>query len=130
MTTPLTLTPLDETDFTSDAEREGQWLRTLPAQQQPRWKDHSLAERLSSELSDLRGMVTWDEVRHLRLILAEVAAGGLQILQAGDCAEDPADCVPEVLSRKAGMLDVLAGAMQVPNRPVRGAGGSDRGSVR
>ncbi|MFE0189332.1 3-deoxy-7-phosphoheptulonate synthase [Streptomyces sp. NPDC058989] len=112
MTTPLTLTPSVETDFTSDPEREGQWLRTLPAQQQPRWKDHSLAERLSSELSDVPGLVTWDEVRHLRLLLAEVAAGGLQILQAGDCAEDPADCVPEVLSRKAGMINALAGAMQ------------------
>ena len=112
MTTPLTLTPLVETDFSSDPEREVQWLRTLPAQQQPGWTDHPRAERLSSALSDLPGLVTWDEVRHLRLLLAEVAAGGLQILQAGDCAEDPADCVPEVLSRKAGMLDALAGAMQ------------------
>ncbi|MFJ5044481.1 3-deoxy-7-phosphoheptulonate synthase [Streptomyces sp. NPDC088719] len=113
MTTPLTLTPLlVETDFTSDAERAGQWLRTLPAQQQPRWKDHRLAEQLSSGLSELPGLVAWDEVRQLRLLLAEVAAGGLQILQAGDCAEDPADCVPEVLSRKVGMLEALAGAMQ------------------
>ncbi|MEU9195275.1 3-deoxy-7-phosphoheptulonate synthase [Streptomyces hundungensis] len=112
MTTPLTLRPLVETDLTADPEPESQWLRTLPAQQQPRWKDHGLAERIGSTLSDLPGLVTWDEVSHLRLLLAEVAAGGLQILQAGDCAEDPADCVPEVLSRKAGMLDALAGAMQ------------------
>ncbi|QEV20745.1 phospho-2-dehydro-3-deoxyheptonate aldolase [Streptomyces alboniger] len=112
MTTPLTLTSLAETDVTSDAEREGQWLRTLPAQQQPRWKDHRLAEQLSSELRDVPGLVAWDEVRQLRLLLAEVATGALQVLQAGDCAEDPADCVPKVLRRKAGMLDALAGAMQ------------------
>jgi len=112
VTTPLTLAPLVETDFTADPEREGQWLRTLPAQQQPPWTDHRLARQHSDALSDLPGLVTWDEVRHLRLLLAEVAAGGLQILQAGDCAEDPADCVPEVLSRKVGMLDTLAGAMQ------------------
>ncbi|WP_405590594.1 3-deoxy-7-phosphoheptulonate synthase [Streptomyces sp. NBC_01190] len=112
MTTPLTLTPPAGSELPSDPAREGQWLRTLPAQQQPRWKDDLLAERHSSALNDLPGLVTWDEVRHLRLLLAEVAAGGLQIVQAGDCAENPADCVPEVLSRKAGMLDALAGAMQ------------------
>ncbi|GGQ43741.1 3-deoxy-7-phosphoheptulonate synthase [Couchioplanes azureus] len=112
MTTPLTLIPFDDTDFTSDPEREGRWLRTLPARQQPRWKDRWQAERLSGELGDLPGLVAWEEVRQLRLLLAEVAAGGLQVLQAGDCAEDPADCVPEVLSRKAGMLDALAGVMQ------------------
>src|SRR5215207_3813086 len=46
-------------------------------------------------------------------LLAEVATGELQVIQAGDCAEDPAECVPDVLSRKLGLLDSLAGVMRL-----------------
>ncbi len=49
-------------------------------------------------------------------MLAEVAAGRAQVVQAGDCAEDPAECTPRHLARKAGLLDALAGIMKIATR--------------
>ncbi|GAB3557862.1 phenazine biosynthesis protein PhzC [Actinopolyspora lacussalsi] len=45
----------------------------------------------------------------LRTLLAGVAAGQYQVVQTGDCSEDPAECTPEYLSRKVGVLDLVAG---------------------
>lgn len=93
--------------------------RSLPAQQQPDWGNRWLVDKVVAALADLPGLVEWDEVRMLRLLLAAVAAGNLQVVQAGDCAEDPAECSPEFLTRKVGLLDAVAGVMRMnANRPV------------
>jgi 3-deoxy-7-phosphoheptulonate synthase len=49
----------------------------------------------------------------LRRLLTKVAEGDAQIVQAGDCAEDPAECTVGYVARKAGLLDVLAGTMKM-----------------
>ncbi|MFF9373909.1 3-deoxy-7-phosphoheptulonate synthase [Streptomyces griseoluteus] len=91
----------------------------LPAGQQPDWGDPWLLEKVRADLAALPGLVAWDEVRQLRSLLAEAAAGRVLVVQAGDCAEDPADCTPEVIDRKVGLLDALAGVLRMQTgRPV------------
>lgn len=48
----------------------------------------------------------------LRGLLAEVARGERQVLQAGDCAEDPADCHASAVQRKVHHIESLAEAME------------------
>lgn len=82
------------------------------AAQQPDWPDPVRAAAIGGELARLPGLVTWEEVRLLRTLLAEAAAGDRHVIQAGDCAEDPAECAPSAVTRKAGLLDALAGVME------------------
>ncbi|MEO3818499.1 3-deoxy-7-phosphoheptulonate synthase [Plantactinospora sp. B24E8] len=93
-------------------ERELDYLRLLPAEQQPAWTNEWLAERVRADLAGMPPLVGWNEVRGLRRALAEVAAGRLLVIQAGDCAEDPAECTPGQLSYKVGLLDALAGVLR------------------
>jgi 3-deoxy-7-phosphoheptulonate synthase len=105
------------------AERTLDYWRTLPAAQQPAWADEWLVDRVRSELAAAPSLVAWADVDALRRLLAEVAAGRMLVVQAGDCAEDPAECEPTALSRKAGLLDALAGVMRLrTGRPVVRAG--------
>src|SRR5262249_62106192 len=53
-------------------------------------------------------LVSLDDVCTLRSLLARVAAGDAYVMQAGDCAEDPADRGPEKVRRKAAMIDMCA----------------------
>jgi len=87
--------------------------KSLPAQQQPEWEDAELLAEVTAELADRPGLVSSGEVAELRSLLAEVAAGNLQVVQAGDCAEDPAECEPGYVTRKVGLLDALAGVMSL-----------------
>lgn len=87
-------------------------IRSLPAGQQPEWADQSLLEKVRGELSDSPPLVPADETVRLRALLAEVAAGRAQVVQAGDCAEDPAKCTPAEVSRKTGLIDCLVGILQ------------------
>jgi 3-deoxy-7-phosphoheptulonate synthase len=97
--------------------------RGLPARQQPDWGDEWLVRKTRQDLSSLPGLVEPGEVRVLRTLLADVAAGTRHVLQAGDCAEDPAECTPAALTRKVGLLDALAGAMSATTGvPVVGVG--------
>jgi 3-deoxy-7-phosphoheptulonate synthase len=85
-----------------------------PAQglpQQPRWSDQRLAIRVVEWLHRAPTIVSATDVIRLRAWLADVAAGRLQVLQAGDCAERPTDCTPEVLAAKLDQLDELAATM-------------------
>ncbi|MEV3859271.1 3-deoxy-7-phosphoheptulonate synthase [Streptomyces sp. NPDC050095] len=89
------------------------------APQQPTWDDPLQVAAVRAELAQLPGLVTGEEVRLLRALLAEAAAGHYLVVQAGDCAEDPAECDPPAVLRKAGLLDALAGVMVAgTGRPV------------
>ncbi|MFF8829494.1 3-deoxy-7-phosphoheptulonate synthase [Streptomyces sp. NPDC015131] len=93
--------------------------RPAPARQQPDWPDATEVARVRAALSALPPLVRAGDVRALRAQLARVAAGEAQVVQAGDCAEDPAECTPGYVARKRAVLDLLAGAMRmVTHRPV------------
>ncbi|MBP2474469.1 3-deoxy-7-phosphoheptulonate synthase [Crossiella equi] len=92
------------------AEELAYW-QLLPARQQPSWADPTLAAANRAELAARPGLVHWAEVDGLRRWLAEVAGGSAQVVQAGDCAEDPAECTPEHIAGKVAMLDALAGVV-------------------
>jgi 3-deoxy-7-phosphoheptulonate synthase len=98
--------------YAAPAERTLDYWRALPAAQQPAWEDEWLVDRVRSDLAATPSLVAWPDADALRRLLAEVAAGRMLVIQAGDCAEDPADCVPEALSRKVGLLDALAGMLR------------------
>ncbi|MDI3422102.1 3-deoxy-7-phosphoheptulonate synthase [Streptomyces luteolus] len=85
----------------------------VTAVQQPEWADPLRAAAVRAELAGRPGLVGWDEVRMLRLLLAEAATGTYQVIQAGDCAEDPAECEAEAVNRKVGLIDALAGVMKI-----------------
>jgi 3-deoxy-7-phosphoheptulonate synthase len=91
----------------------------VPAQQQPDWHNPLRAATVRAELARLPGLVAWEEVQALRMLLAEVAAGKYQIVQAGDCAENPTECGPTQIARKVGLLNTLAEVMKAnTGRPV------------
>ncbi|MFJ9519423.1 3-deoxy-7-phosphoheptulonate synthase [Kitasatospora sp. NPDC101801] len=101
------------------SESELDYWKSLPAQQQPSWPDRGQLAEATGELADRPGLVSFAELIELRALLAEVAAGRLQVVQAGDCAEDPAECEPGYVARKVGLLDALAGVVSMNTlRPV------------
>ncbi|WP_243639133.1 3-deoxy-7-phosphoheptulonate synthase, partial [Streptacidiphilus pinicola] len=88
-------------------------------EQQPVWADAAHASAVRAELAARPGLVGWEEVQMLRLLMAEAAGGTYQVIQAGDCAEDPAECAPQAVNRKIGLIDALAGVMKInTGRPV------------
>jgi 3-deoxy-7-phosphoheptulonate synthase len=94
-------------------------IEARPAQQQPSWEDQTVVRRVREELAAAPALVTAEDVRTLRALLARVAAGKANVVQAGDCAEDPAECTPSYVARKAGLVEMLAGALtMVTHRPV------------
>ncbi|MFF3604417.1 3-deoxy-7-phosphoheptulonate synthase [Streptomyces sp. NPDC002463] len=95
------------------------FLRSLPAVQQPSWEDHPEIARVREELASAPPLVDAAETDALRARLAEAAAGRVQIIQSGDCAEDWAECNQGDVARKAGLLEVLAGIMKMTShKPV------------
>ncbi|MEV4190118.1 3-deoxy-7-phosphoheptulonate synthase [Streptomyces toxytricini] len=86
--------------------------KSLPAGQQPVWPDEEALESARAELAGSPALVRREDVDALRTLLAAAAGGELQIVQGGDCAEDPAECTPGYVARKAALLDVLAGVMK------------------
>nr|WP_275106984.1 3-deoxy-7-phosphoheptulonate synthase [Nocardia arthritidis] len=86
-------------------------MAALPARQQPDWGDPWLISKVRTTLSRMPALTEWGEIRDLSRSLAEAAAGRAQIIQAGDCAEDPAECTPEFLTRKFSLLETLGAAM-------------------
>ncbi|MEV6850716.1 3-deoxy-7-phosphoheptulonate synthase [Actinoplanes sp. NPDC051411] len=94
-------------------------VRDLPARQQPRWAEPGVLADARRSLAQRPALVGPDTVDALRHALARVAAGAAQVVQAGDCAEDLAECGPADILRKAGLLDLLAGTLQLTTqRPV------------
>ncbi|MFE1442257.1 3-deoxy-7-phosphoheptulonate synthase [Streptomyces sp. NPDC058739] len=94
-------------------EGTGALWRALPARQQPDWEDLDLLAEVTFDLADRPGLVGAGEVAELRGLLAEVAAGRCHVVQAGDCAEDPAECAPGHITRKVALLEALAGVMSM-----------------
>ncbi|SFB98216.1 3-deoxy-7-phosphoheptulonate synthase [Streptomyces aidingensis] len=94
-------------------------IRARPARQQPRWEDLPLVRRTSRELAARPALVRAPDLWTLRSLLARVADGEAQVVQAGDCAEDPEECGKGSIARKAGLLDMLAGLVRMStHRPV------------
>ena len=98
-------------------------IRLSEALQQPEWSDTSQVRRVGEILASRPPLVRAGDVQILRSLLAEVAAGRSLVVQAGDCAEDTEDCTPTHVSRKAALLDVLAGKLRmITHKPVLRAG--------
>ena len=72
------------------------WSRTSwrekPAEQQPAWPNQESYGSVLTEISTLPPLVFAGEIRRLRARLADAAQGNAFLLQAGDCAEEFADC--------------------------------------
>lgn len=86
---------------------------------QPDWGDHADLAEVRQHLATCPGLVTAEDTAVLRSLLADVAAGNAHVIQAGDCAEDPAESTADYVARKSGLIDVLAGTMQMnTHRPV------------
>lgn len=83
----------------------------LEAPQQPLWDDLGHIGQVRERLASLPPLVSPESVRELRELLAEVALGNAKVLQAGDCAEDPAACTPADVSKKTAFLHSLADVM-------------------
>ncbi len=92
-------------------DTQGAAVRGAAALHQPPWEDQSAVLAARAELSRSPALVDAHDVRALRSLLAAAADGHLQVLQAGDCAEDPADCSADAVARKTELLGVLAAAM-------------------
>ncbi|MET9930964.1 3-deoxy-7-phosphoheptulonate synthase, partial [Streptomyces sp. NPDC006324] len=99
----MNVTPLEE-------------LPTPNARQQPPWEDPAEVERVRKALAALPPLVETESLGRLRQRLAEVAAGQAQVVQAGDCAEDPAESTAADAERKTGLLDELADVMNAVTR--------------
>ncbi|WP_406864111.1 3-deoxy-7-phosphoheptulonate synthase [Streptomyces sp. HUAS MG47] len=94
-------------------------IRNCHAVQQPEWTDVPQVDRVGDALASRPPLVQAADLRVLRDALARVAAGEAMVMQAGDCAEDPAECTPDDVARKAGLLDVLAGTLRMKtHKPV------------
>ncbi|MFD3557862.1 3-deoxy-7-phosphoheptulonate synthase [Streptomyces goshikiensis] len=85
--------------------------RAPVARQQPEWGDPAQVEQVRDALAALPPLVEAESLIRLRGLLAEVAAGQAQVVQAGDCAEDPAECTADDVERKTSLLHVLADVM-------------------
>ncbi|MFB6392098.1 3-deoxy-7-phosphoheptulonate synthase [Polymorphospora lycopeni] len=91
----------------------------LAARQQPEWDDPAQVEHVRAVLASLPPLVEVESLSRLRGLLAGVSAGQAQVVQAGDCAEDPAECTAGDVERKTRLLNVLAGVMSaVTHQPV------------
>ncbi|WP_432248617.1 3-deoxy-7-phosphoheptulonate synthase [Streptomyces sanyensis] len=86
--------------------------KTLPAGQQPDWPDREALRDARARLADAPPLVRAEDVARLRSLLADAARGEIQVVQSGDCSEDPAECSAGYVARKAALLDVLAGVMK------------------
>jgi 3-deoxy-7-phosphoheptulonate synthase len=78
--------------------------RSLPAAQQPTYRDPAAVEAVLAELGELPPLVVAEEVDLLQELLAEAAEGKRFLLQGGDCAEAFADCRGAIIQDKLRVL--------------------------
>jgi 3-deoxy-7-phosphoheptulonate synthase len=88
-------------------------IRESSAGQQPEWTDPAQVARVRLILAARPPLVRFEDVRTLRSLLAQVAAGHAHVVQTGDCAEDPEECTPAHVWRKSAVLDLLAGTLKL-----------------
>ncbi|CAM5456736.1 3-deoxy-7-phosphoheptulonate synthase [Streptomyces xanthochromogenes] len=88
--------------------------RFYRAGQQPSWADPARRDEVCADLSGRPVLTRLPDLLRLRRELAGVAAGDSHVLQAGDCAEDFAECTPEHAARKEEALARLAGVIAAP----------------
>ncbi|MEV6694621.1 3-deoxy-7-phosphoheptulonate synthase [Micromonospora sp. NPDC051196] len=117
-------TVVDEGARSGQAEPSAHsFLRSRRARQQPEWEDPVALQRVRTQLAARPPLVRPADVALLRAQLAVAAAGSAYVVQAGDCAEDLAECTAGYVQRKAGLIDVLAGTLKmIGHRPVIRAG--------
>ncbi|MGW4369980.1 3-deoxy-7-phosphoheptulonate synthase [Nocardia takedensis] len=93
--------------------------RPVTARQQPVWEDERAVALARRELAQRAPLVDGEAVARLRRALVAVAAGEALVVQAGDCAEDPAERTAADIARKVGLLDALGGELALrTGRPV------------
>ncbi|GGM33322.1 phospho-2-dehydro-3-deoxyheptonate aldolase [Longimycelium tulufanense] len=80
------------------------------------WGDEAQVRRVRRELAAQPALVRAEDVQTLRAVLTRVAVGEAHVVQAGDCAEDPAESDADYVARKVGLLDVLAGTLKMNAR--------------
>ncbi|GHD19668.1 phospho-2-dehydro-3-deoxyheptonate aldolase [Streptomyces violarus] len=95
--------------LTADLDSDLAFLTSSPVCQQPEWAGHPRLAPVRRQLAAAPGLVRAADVAALRQLLARAAAGEFLVIQAGDCAEDFAECTVGHITRKAGLLQVLAG---------------------
>ena len=94
-------------------------LLDVSSRQQPGWGDRDEVRAVRRRLAGSPGLVDLPAVRRLGAALAAVAAEQAHVVQAGDCAENIAECTAGYVARKAGLLDVLAGVLKMStHKPV------------
>lgn len=81
---------------------------TRAASQQPEWGDRAALAEVTARLAASPALVTATAVRELRAVLANVAVGHGVVVQAGDCAEDPAERTAAQVRGKVALLGQLA----------------------
>ncbi|MFD7448383.1 3-deoxy-7-phosphoheptulonate synthase [Kitasatospora sp. NPDC059827] len=87
--------------------------RFYRAAQQPSWADPARRDEVCADLSGRPVLTRLPDLLQLRRELAGVAAGDAHVLQAGDCAEDFAECTAEHAVRKERALVRLADTVAV-----------------
>lgn len=86
------------------------------AMQQPPWPDARHVKSVRDVLAGLPPLVPAAEVSRFGELLRLVAEGRMHIIQAGDCAEDPADCRPADVRQKIAMVEALADVLAMTTR--------------
>ncbi|MBP2324997.1 3-deoxy-7-phosphoheptulonate synthase [Kibdelosporangium banguiense] len=95
----------------------------VEAKLQPPWDDPQHVRDVRHQLGASPPLVTLADVELLRRDLAQVAAGRAKVIQAGDCAEDPADANATGVARRVGLIEMLAGVLRmIARRPVVATG--------
>ncbi|MEV0622114.1 3-deoxy-7-phosphoheptulonate synthase [Nonomuraea sp. NPDC050404] len=92
---------------------------TRPSEQQPLWADSLTGREVRRTLATAPPLVSPQEVAAAGRAVAAVAAGRALLLQAGDCAENLAECGPVHTAGKLAVLDRLAARMgEITGGPV------------
>jgi len=94
----------EEETMSGNAEWSPSSWRSLPAKQQPTYKDAAKLDVALKKVKSLPPLVATHEVDNLRKALAECVQGKRFLLQGGDCAEQFAECSSTSIENKIKIL--------------------------